>query len=79
MDMKLKKVMDLIPLVNINISMTNEHVTEVERRNLIIKERCQGILVTLPFAHFPQQLIISVMMCMNMFPSSTEISRMWRP
>ena len=32
MKMAFKKVRDLIPLVNININATNEHMAEVERR-----------------------------------------------
>ena len=60
MDMEFDKIKDLIPMINVNISATNEHVVEVEQRNRTIKERCQGIMGTLPFVYILHQLIIGL-------------------
>ena len=43
MDMEFDKIKDLIPMINVNISATNEHVVEVEQRIRTIEERCWGI------------------------------------
>ena len=69
-------------MINVSISATHEHVVEVEQRIRTIKQRCWGIMGTLPFAYISQQLMISLMqfviMLLNAFPSNTGISRKWR-
>jgi len=47
------KVTDHAPNVIINTPTASEHVDEIERRIRVIKERCRGILCTLPYTHFP--------------------------
>ena len=83
MDMEFDKIKDLIPMINVNISAANEHVAEVEQRIRTIKERCRGIMGTLPFTYIPQQLIMGlvqfVTMWLNAFPCKTGISRKWSP
>ena len=83
MDMEFDKIKDLIPMINVNISATNEHVAEGEQRIRTTKERCRGIMGTLPFTFIPQQLIIGlvqfVTMWLNAFPSNTGISRKLGP
>ena len=78
MDTMFEKVRDLVHMMNIKISATNEHVGEVETQIRTIKERCHGILGALPFLHLPQQLIIGLMqfvtMWLNAFPSDTGIA-----
>ena len=60
MDMEFEKLRYLLSQVNVNISATNEHVAEVERRIRTVKERCKGIMATLPFLYLPQQLIVKM-------------------
>ena len=83
MVVEFKKVRDLVHMVNITISATNEHVGEVKRQIRTIKERCHGILGMLPFSHLPQQFIIGlvqfVTMWLNEFSSDTGIAGRWSP
>ena len=83
MEMEFEKVWDLMPIVNINITATNEHVTEVQSKTQIIKERCRGVLSTLLFTNLPQKLIIGLVqfitMWLNTFPNNTGISSKWIP
>lgn len=60
MDMEFEKLQPLLPRTNINISAPNEHMVEIEHRIRTVKEQCHGIMATLPFTYFPQQMIISV-------------------
>ena len=58
--MEFEKQNPLLPMVNINTSTPNKHVAEEERKIRIVKEWCRGIMATLPFLHFPQQIIINL-------------------
>ena len=80
MDMEFDKVKDIIPMVNINISAANEHVTDVEQRIHTMKKDVGGS-ATLPFTHPPQELINGLVqfitMWLNKFLSNNGISRKW--
>ena len=77
MDMEFEKVRNLIPQVNISISIMNEDVAEVERRIWTVKECCRGIMATLPFSFLPQKFIVNLVqfitMWSNAFPNKTGI------
>ena len=81
--MVFEKIKDLIPMINVNISATNENVVEVEQRIRTINERYRGAMGTLPFTYIPQQLIIGLVqfitMWFNAFANIFGISRKWSP
>ena len=46
--------------INLNTSLENEHVGEVERVNRTIKEQTRGIYNTLPFQKLPGRLVVEM-------------------
>ena len=58
MDQEFDKIASKIPLEEANTAATREHVAEIERAIQIIKERCRGILSTLPFKYLPRKIVI---------------------
>jgi hypothetical protein len=72
MDNEFNKVTDHAPHVIINTHAASEHVGDIERRIRVIKERCRGILCTLPYTQFPQIMLVHllhhVVMWLNNFP-----------
>jgi hypothetical protein len=73
MDNEFEKLRNLVPVLAVNMTAAKEHVPEVERRIRLIKERCRGILNTLPFKKMPQimlvKLIYHVVLWLNAFPT----------
>ncbi len=49
MDNEFKKLISLVPTIQINTTAAKEHVPEIERSIRLIKEQGRGILNTLPF------------------------------
>jgi hypothetical protein len=83
MDNEFEKVKDHIPEANLNTPAASEHIGEIERKIRIIKERSRGILCTLPYSQFPQQLLIHllhhIVMWLNNFPVAGGISDRFSP
>ncbi len=84
MDNKFKKVREHVPGANMNTPATAEHIGKIERKIRVIKERCRGIICTLPYKKLPQQMVIYllhfVVMRLNNFPMNNGISlrSLWR-
>ena len=83
MDNEFNKVMDHAPHVIINTTAAAEHVGDIERRIRVIKERCRGILCTLPYTQFPQIMLVHllhhVVMWLNNFPTKNGVSDRFSP
>ncbi len=83
MDNEFEKVKDHVPETNLNTPAASEHIGEIERKIRVIKERSRGILCTLPYSHFPQQMLIHllhhVVMWLNNFPVAGGISDRFSP
>lgn len=59
MDMDFKKNWEKMDQVVINTKAKKEHIAVIERRIILVKERCQhGIINTLPLKIIPKRLII---------------------
>jgi len=60
-----------------------EHVGEIEHRIRVIKERCRGIICTLPYAQIPRIMLIyllhHVVMWLNNIPAANGISNRFSP
>ena len=63
--------------VNLNIWSNNEHVGEIERLNITIKERSVGICNTMPLKTVTGMMIVDiialVVFCINALPPSPSI------
>jgi hypothetical protein len=83
MDNEFEKVRDYLPNVTLNTTAAAEHVGDIERRIRVIKERCRGIICTLPYKTFPQIMLIHllhhVVMWLNNFPVENGISHRFSP
>lgn len=83
MDNEFSKVTDHTPNVLINTTAASEHVGDIERRIRVIKERCRGILCTLPYARLPQIMLVHllhhVVMWLNNFPVKNGVSDRFSP
>lgn len=83
MENEFKPVHDHVPSVDINTTAAAEHAAEIEWHILMIKERCRGILCTLPYKALPQLMLIHllhfVVMWLNNFPAATGISSTFSP
>jgi hypothetical protein len=75
MDNEFKKVRDHLPGVNLNLPAAGEHIAEIERRIRVVKERCCGIVTTLPYPKMPQLMLIHLIHFVVMFPVPTVICR----
>jgi hypothetical protein len=82
MDNEFEKIKDNVH-TTLNTPATSKHVGEIERRILVIKERCRGIICTLPYAQIPQIMLIyllpHVVMWLNNFPAANGISNRFSP
>ncbi len=78
MDNESKKLISLVPIIQINTTAAKEHVPEIERRICLIKERGRGILNTLPFKKMPRliliKLIYHVVLWLDAFPLKSGVS-----
>jgi hypothetical protein len=83
MDNEFNKVTDHAPNVILNTPAASEHVGDIERRIRVIKERCRGILCTLPCTHFPQIMLVHllhhVVMWLNNIPVKNGVSDRYSP
>jgi hypothetical protein len=57
MDNEFEKIKDHVH-ATLNTPAESEHVGEIERRIWVIKERCRGIICTLPYAQIPWIMLI---------------------
>jgi len=82
MDNKFEKIKDHVH-ATLNTHTASKHVGEIERRIWVIKERCRGIICTLPYAQIPQIMLIyllhHVVMWLNNFPAANGISDRFSP
>jgi hypothetical protein len=78
MDNESEKLQNLVPILAINTTAAKKHVSEVERKIRLIKERGRGILNTLPFKKMPRlmliELIYHVVLWLNAFPANSGVS-----
>ena len=82
MDNEFEKIRDHVN-ATLNTPAASEHIGEIERRIRVIKERCRGILCTLPYAKIPRVMLIyllhHVVMWLNNFPAANGISTRFSP
>ena len=82
MDNELEKVRDQVN-ATLNTPAAVEHIVKIERRICVIKERCRGIICTLPYAQIPRIMLIyllhHVVMWLNNFPAANGISTRYSP
>ena len=76
MDQEFDKIVDSVPLLEVNTTAAREHVGEIERGLRTIQERGRGIVSTLPFSHLPRQVVIHlvyfVVLWLNSMPATKE-------
>jgi hypothetical protein len=82
MDNEFEKNRDYVN-ATLNTPAASEHIGEIERRIRVIKERCRGIICTLPYAKLPRVMLIyllhHVVMWLNNFPVANGISDRFSP
>ena len=82
MDNEFNKIRDYVD-ATLNTPAASEHIGEIERRIRVIKERCRGIISTLPYAKIPRIMLIyllhHVVMWLNNFPIANGISTRFSP
>jgi len=63
--------------INLNVTLRNEHVPEVERYIRTIKERVRAIASMLPFKKYPPRLIVrmvyNAVFWLNTFPHKDSV------
>jgi len=83
MDNEFEKVKDHVPQVPLNITAASEHVGDIERRICLIRERCRGIINTLPYYRIPWIMLVLllhyVVMWINNFPIANGVSEQYSP
>ncbi|KAL7538669.1 hypothetical protein ACHAXR_008718 [Thalassiosira sp. AJA248-18] len=83
MDGEFEKVKAELPSVVVNTTAAKEHVAEAERMIRLLKERCRGIICTLPFTHIPKRMKIEIVyfvtLWLNAFPVKNGISTKYSP
>ena len=66
-----------------NTTAASEHVTDVERKIWVVKERTRGTMATLPFKHVPRRMKIELVyfgvFWLNAFPTKSGVSRQFSP
>ena len=66
-----------------NTTAANEHVTDIERKIRVVKERSRGTLATIPFKYVPKRMKIKLVyfaiFWMNAFPAKAGVSRKHSP
>ena len=60
MDQEFDKVTDLLPNVEVNTTVAQEQVSEIERMHRTIKEHACGTRAMLSFAHLPKPIVINL-------------------
>ena len=65
------------------LMLPKRHVAEAERQIIVVKERCRGILCTVPYKHVPQRMKIEILYFVvlwpNAFPVKSDISAVYSP
>ena len=83
MDGEFEKIKPLMPTVICNTTAASEHVTDVERKIRVVKERTRGTMATLPFKHVPRRMKIELVyfgvFWLNAFPTKSGVSRQFSP
>jgi hypothetical protein len=78
MDNEFEKVRDHVQHTTMNTTASAEHVGDIERRIRVIKERCCGIVCTLPYKSVPRVMLIHllhhVVLWLNNFPVENGVS-----
>ena len=76
-------ICDKIGAPRINVTAANEHVTPVERRIKVVKERCRATRHSLPFPRITSYMTISMVLfngrMLNNFPSKGGVSDRFSP
>ena len=60
MDQEFEKLERDLGIIEINTTTAREHVGEIKRSNITVKEHCRAILTTLPYSTLPKQLVIHI-------------------
>ena len=83
MDKEFDKVVEHVPLVEMNTCAAREHVGEIERDIRTQKERCRAIVSMQPYPVLPKPFVIwlvyFVILCLNSFPNKLGISQVHLP
>ncbi len=83
MDNEFEKVRDYVHHTTLNTTMAAEHVGDIEHRVWVIKERCRGIICTLPYTKLPRIMLIHllhhVVLWLNNFPVNNGVSSLFSP
>ena len=69
---------DLVELkINLNVCSNDDHMVEIERLNITVKERVRGIYKTIPLKKIPGRIIVElvalVIFCLNSIPPSPSL------
>ncbi|KAL7532846.1 hypothetical protein ACHAWF_004258 [Thalassiosira exigua] len=79
MDMEFDKLVDKVPLLEINTTAAREHVGDIERGIRVIKERARTMRADMPFAQLPRNFIVRLVFValfwLNGFPAKNGISQ----
>jgi hypothetical protein len=82
MDNEFEKIRDHVQ-ATLNTTAVSKHVGEIECQIRVIKERCHGIICTLPYTQIPWIMLIyllhHVVMWLNNFPAANGISDRFSP
>ena len=83
MDNEFEKLRDHVHHATLITTAAAEHVGDIERRIRVIKERCRGIICTLPYTHLPRIMLIyllhHVVLWLNNFPVDKGVSSQLSP
>ena len=83
MDNEFEKVRDYVQHTILNTTAAAEHVGDIERRIRVIKERCRGIICTLPYTSLPKIMVVHllhhVVLWLNNFPVDKGVSSRFSP
>ena len=71
--MEFDKIETILPQRNINTTAAHENVAEIGRHIRVIKERCQGILSTLPFKIISNITVIRLLKCVTMWLNASSV------
>ena len=84
MDKELENLITIITMIStLNTTVTYEHVPEIERYIIVVKERTIVIWITLPFNKVPGRVVIEmilfVILWLNSLPPVYGISQTYSP
>jgi hypothetical protein len=74
----LKPLIESMPGPMVNLASVNEHISEIERRIRVVKERCRATRHSLPFERIPKLMTIHIVLnavkLLNFFPTKGGVS-----